>query len=116
MKKILISMIGLMVLAGCAYDYYAGGVKYVQDGEDCIYYSGEYGRRYSSDISSLDADKRIVYRNTRCADLFASDNAGRVTAPARQVLSRATVSSSCDTCCAGCKPVSTRKYVLVPAN
>jgi len=81
-------MIALAGLAGCTYyDYYKGGVRYTQDGDDCVYYAGEYGRRYSRDVRSLDDNKRIVYRNTRCEDLFAEDNGGRVSVPGRKILS-----------------------------
>ena len=93
MKKFLISVIALAALAGCAYDYYKGGVKYTQDGDDCIYYADEYGRNYSSDVRGLNDKKRIVYRHTRCEDLFARDNGGRVPVAARKVLSSAAVAA-----------------------
>ena len=46
LKKILMSVIALTSLVGCGayYDYYKGGVRYTQDGDDCIYYAGEYGK------------------------------------------------------------------------
>ena len=48
MKKTLFVLFGLVVLAGCSsYDYYKGDVRYVQDGEDCIFTSAEAGYRYS---------------------------------------------------------------------
>jgi len=88
MKKLLISVIALAGLSGCTYyDYYKGGVRYTQDGDDCVYYAGEYGRRYSRDVRSLDDNKRIVYRNTRCEDLFAEDNGGVVPVSGRKILS-----------------------------
>lgn len=93
MKKFLISVIALAGLAGCAYDYYKGDVRYTQDGDDCIYYADEYGRNYSSDVRGLDDKKRIVYRHTRCEDLFARDNGGRVPVAARKVLSTAAVAA-----------------------
>ena len=125
MKKTLLSMIALAALAGCtSYDYYEGGVKYVQDGRDCIYYSGEYGSRFSSDIDRLDTNKRIVYRNTQCADLYARDNFGAAPRQDRVILAPAAVESvytPCNTC--GCtaamgqpKPISRSKYVIVPAK
>ncbi|MCR4917694.1 MAG: hypothetical protein K5912_01990 [Alphaproteobacteria bacterium] len=87
MRKLLISVIALAGLSGCTYyDYYKGGVRYTQDGADCVYYSGEYARHYSYDINGIDGNKRIVYRNTRCEDLFARDNGGRAPRPDRQVL------------------------------
>lgn len=91
MKKTLVALFGLAVLSGCAgyYDYYKGGVRYTQDGEDCVFYSAESGRRYSEDIRSLDADKKIVYRNTDCRDLYVRDNANVASYNARQVLAPA---------------------------
>ncbi len=75
MNKILISVLTLVSLAGCAgrYDYYTGDVRYVQDGADCVYYIDETGNDYSSDIRHLDIEKKIVYRNTMCRDLYARD-------------------------------------------
>ena len=111
MKKVLFSVIALAALAGCAYDYYRGGVRYVQDGDDCIYYYGEYGSHYSHDIRTVDTDKRVVYRITNCADLFARDNGGITPRPNRAVLTRAAQPScGCDSCAK-----SATRYVVVPA-
>ena len=75
MNKILISVLTLVSLAGCAgrYDYYTGDVRYVQDGADCVYYIDETGNDYSSDIRQLNINKKIIYRNTMCRDLYARD-------------------------------------------
>ncbi|MBO4625903.1 MAG: hypothetical protein J5679_01335 [Alphaproteobacteria bacterium] len=114
MKKALFSVIALAALAGCAYDYYRGGVRYVQDGEDCVFYYGEYGAHYASDVRELDTDKRIVYRNTRCSELFARDNGGIAPRPQRAVLTRAAAAApSCG--CEKCAAKSTPRYVIVPA-
>ena len=53
MKKTVVALFGLAMLSGCAgyYDYYKGGVRYTQDGEDCIFYAAERGRHYSEDIA-----------------------------------------------------------------
>lgn len=112
MKKFLFLSVALAAVAGCAYDYYRGGVRYVQDGDDCVYYYGEYGSHYTSDIRTVDTDKRIVYRNTNCADLFARDNGGIAPRPNRAVLTRAAqpASCGCDTCAK-----SAPRYVIVPA-
>lgn len=117
MKKVLFSVIAVVALAGCAsyYDYYKGGVRYTQDGEDCIYYAGQQGRHYSSDIRDIDSTKKVVYRNTRCSDLFAADNFGTAPRPSRQVLAPAakTVAApacGCKTC--GVQPVSRRYYIV----
>ncbi|MBQ9540500.1 MAG: hypothetical protein IJU89_03690 [Alphaproteobacteria bacterium] len=90
MKKIL-ALVALVALAGCSdyYDYYKGGVRYTQDGADCIYYSGENARHYSRDVNSADLDKKIVYRNTQCADLYARDMAGQEARQERRVLTPA---------------------------
>lgn len=124
MNKILISVLTVSALAGCTnyYDYYKGGVTYTQDGEDCIYYIGENGRHFSSDIRNLDANKKIVYRNTRCADLYARDNFGMAPRTDRQILAPAAQyvevpvqasSCGCNKTCGVSQAVSRRKYVLV---
>lgn len=90
MKKVLALGV-LIALAGCSgyYDYYKGDVRYTQDGEDCVYSSGEYARHYSRDVNAADLDKKIVYRNTRCADLYARDVAGQEPRRERRVLTPA---------------------------
>lgn len=118
MKKGLIAVISLVALAGCGeyYDYYKGGIRYTQDGADCIYYAGENGYKYSADIRSLDNNKKIVYRNTRCADLYARDNFGMTPRADRQILAPAaqpvTTSCGCNTCGMP-KPIARRKYIVV---
>lgn len=110
MKKTLFALFGLAALTGCSayYDYYKGGIRYTQDGEDCVFYSAERGRHYSDDIRSLDTDKKIVYRNTMCRDLYARDNIGTATRTERQVLTPV-VKKDC-----GCNKCNkTKKYVFV---
>ena len=110
MKKTLFALLGLTVLAGCAtyYDYYKGGVRYTQDGDDCVFYSAERGRRYSEDIRSLDTDKKIVYRNTKCRDLYLRDNAGMMSRTERSVLAPVAKSE-----CGCAKKCGKKKYVFV---
>ena len=133
MKKIL-ALVALVALAACggSYDYYKGGVRYVQDGADCIYSSGESAHKYSENVKSADLGKTIVYRNTQCADLYARDMAGqeprrerRVLTPAAQgfdmepvaeprpiVVNPAPVAKkSCG--CSKCVKKQTKKYVVV---
>lgn len=109
MKKTLFALLGLLVLAGCStYDYYKGGVRYTQDGEDCVFYSAERGRRYSEDIRSLDTDKKIVYRNTKCRDLYMRDTFGQVSRTERQVLTPVAKKE-----CGCAKKCGQKKYVFV---
>ena len=122
MKKVLVSVIALTGLAGCGayYDYYKGGVRYTQDGQDCIYYAGEYGRNFSQYVSGIDNGKKIVYRNTRCEDLYARDTFGLPQRNERQVLAPAAQEVSCQSCnacntCSNAQPVLKRRYVIVPA-
>ena len=109
MKNILISLFGLAILTGCAsyYDYYKGGVRYTQDGDDCVFYYAERGRHFSDKIRSLDTDKKVVYRNTKCSDLYLRDNAGQPARHDRKIIVPA-AKSDC-----GCKTCSTKKYVIV---
>lgn len=119
MKKGLIAVVSLIALAGCGeyYDYYAGGVRYTQDGADCIYYSAEKGNNYSNDIQNLNGDKKIVYRNTRCADLYAHDNFNTAPRADRQILTpvaQPVVTQSCGcNSCGNTQSVPHRKYVIV---
>lgn len=114
MKKTLFVLFGLAVLAGCSsYDYYQGDVRYVQDGEDCIFYSTESGRHYSNDISDIDTDKEIVYRNTFCRDLYMRDTTGFASRTERQVLAPVAAERTEPKCnkCNSC--VKTKKYIFV---
>jgi len=97
MKKFLVSIISTIALAGCAYDYYAGDVKYVQDGKDCVYSFNETSDRYSADIRDLNASKKMIYRNTRCEDLFLRDHGGEIPMQSRRVLTRAPLATKVTT-------------------
>jgi hypothetical protein len=119
MKKILIYTVAMAGLAGCTYyDYYKGGIRYTQDGKDCVYYSDEYARHYSDKIDGIDGNKRIVYKNTKCADLFAHDNAGRTARNDRQVIVPAPTEDAtkpvkvADCGCCKVEPVSRRFYTI----
>ncbi len=121
MKKVLCSVIALGALVGCGgyYDYYKSGVRYTQDGADCVYYSGEYGRKYSNEIASLDDEKKIVYRNTRCEDLYLNDNLGQDARHDRRVFVPAARPAPCDGKCVRKKcggATLQRKYVIVSAD
>ncbi|MBO5740056.1 MAG: membrane lipoprotein lipid attachment site-containing protein [Alphaproteobacteria bacterium] len=116
MKKTLFALFGLVVLTGCStyFDYYKGGVRYTQDGEDCIFYAAERGRHYSDDIRSLNTDKKIVYRNTMCRDLYLRDNMGVASTNARQILVPAAATVSETPICSKCNKCATKKkYVFV---
>ncbi|MDR2413204.1 MAG: lipoprotein [Rickettsiales bacterium] len=117
MKKILISIFSLVVLAGCSsyYDYYKGGVRYTQDGTDCIYYSGEKGRRFSNEVRGMNSGKKIVYRNTICANLYEKDMAGQAPRVDRHILTPAAIETtpSCG-CKSSCGHAALkRRYVIV---
>ena len=105
MKKLLMSVIAMGTLAACSsYDYYKGDVRYVQDGDDCVYYTNEYARNYSDRIRGIDGSDRIVYKNTHCSDLFARDNANRTPRSNRVVIAPAAteVVPSCQKCGGDC--------------
>lgn len=107
MKKILVSVLTLGALSGCAgyYDYYKSGVRYTQDGDDCIFYSAERGRHFNDRIRSLDTDKKIVYSNTKCETLYSHDMTGQLPRHDRKIV----VPAPKKTC--GCK--KNCKYVKV---
>jgi uncharacterized protein with PIN domain len=98
------------VITGCSYyDYYRGGVRYVQRGDNCVYYSEESSEEQFSDkVEEFDDENRVVYKNTRCEDLFARDNAGRMDRNKRHVLAPATVANRKP------KPVAVAKPVEKP--
>ncbi|MBQ1927747.1 MAG: hypothetical protein IJL21_02310 [Alphaproteobacteria bacterium] len=110
MQKILSFMIVAGVITGCSYyDYYRGGVRYVQRGDNCVYYSEESSEeQFSEKVEEFDDENRIVYKNTRCEDLFARDNAGRMDRNKRHVLAPATVANRKP------KPVAVAKPVEKP--
>jgi hypothetical protein len=134
MKKIL-ALGALIALTACSnyYDYYKGDVRYVQYGDDCIYSSGEYSRKYSNRVDAADLDKRIVYRNTSCADLYARDMMGQEPRHERRVLTPAadvawpepevvvepqpivvkTTKKSCGCSKCSAKKTTKKKYVVV---
>lgn len=88
MKKVLMSVLALVALSGCAnyYDYYKSGVRYTQDGDDCIFYSAERGRYFSDEIRALDADKKIVYKNIKCETLYGRDMIGQMPRHDRKIV------------------------------
>ena len=63
---------------------------------------------YSKDIRSLDMDKKIIYENTMCQDLYLRDNIDIKTHLERRVL-KPVANKSC-----GCsKKCGQKKYVFV---
>ena len=119
MKKLLVYTIAMAGLAGCTYyDYYKGGVRYTQDGKDCIYYSDEYARHYSDSVDGIDGNNRIVYKNTKCSDLFARDHAGRTERADRKVIVPAATEVAtkpakiADCGCCRAEPISRRFYTI----
>ena len=120
MKKLVLVALGMGLLAGCAgYDYYKTGIRYYQDGEDCIYYSRESGKKFDADIRSLREGKRIVYRNTRCSDLYMKDTFGYDERNDRRAIVPVSVeekpapSCGCSKC--GKKTFLKNKYIIIPA-
>lgn len=111
MRKILSFMVVAVVFAGCSYyDYYKGGVRYVQRGDNCVYYSEESSEEQFSDkVEEFDDENRIVYKNTRCEDLFVRDNAGRMDRNSRHVLVPAKVANHKPKPVAVAKPVVAEK-------
>ena len=119
MKKAILSLLGLTLLAGCSgYDYYDANVNYRQKGEDCVYYFDESGEKFNQDIRSLKDSKKIVYRNTQCSDLYMQDTFGAERNDRKAILPVFTEEKnvkpcSCNKC--GKKKVLKNRYVIVPA-
>lgn len=119
MKKAILSVLGLTLLAGCSgYDYYKTNVDYYQDGEDCVYYFTEKGKKFDNEIRNLKDDKKIVYRNTRCSDLYKSDTFSTERNDRKAIVPVFTEEEPAPKCgCSKCnkKKVLKNKYVIVPA-
>lgn len=97
MKKVLISTILVMALTGCAHDYYDGRVTYTQDDSDCVYNIDENGGMHNRHSKQFNESKQIVYRNTSCADLYATDTANSAREPERKIIEARDVSEKpCD--------------------
>lgn len=108
MKKTLIALFGFVLAAGCSsYEYYRGDVRYVQDGTDCVFTSVEQGDHYSADIRTLDIDKEIVYRHTKCRDLYFRDNMHQAARTERQILKPVEKKNL------GCKKNAKKTYVFI---
>lgn len=114
MKKIALSVLGLTLLAGCSgYDYYETNVRYYQDGEDCVYYHDEDGQRFNKEIRSLKGDKKVVYRNVRCEDLYMQDTFGYAERNDRKAIVPVNPAPKCGCNKCGKAPVLKNRYVVV---
>lgn len=123
MKKVVLSVLGLGLLAACSgYDYYETDVRYRQKGNDCVYYYSEEGEKFNSEIRALEDAKKIVYKNTRCEDLYAKDTYG-YTKRDRNAILPARVEDEAPTAvapkcgCSACAKKQTLKarYIIVPS-
>ena len=124
MKKVILSVLGLALLAGCSgYDYYKTDVRYRQKGKDCVYYYNEKGKKFNEDIRSLKDAKKVVYRNVRCEDLYGKDTYGYTERNDRKAIIPAyieekpavTTAPSCGCSKCGKRQVLKNRYVIVPA-
>ena len=120
MNKVLLSILGLTLIAGCSgYDYYKTDLRYRQDGKDCIYYYNEKGDKFNNEIRSLKDAKKIVYRNTRCEDLYNGDTFGferndrKAIVPVFAEEKMAEPKCGCMAC--GKKRTLNKRYVIVPS-
>lgn len=117
MKKVILSILGLALVAACSgYDYYKTDVRYRQDGNDCIYYFGEKGKKFNEDIRSVKDAKKVVYRNTRCADLYADDIFNTERNDRKAIVPAYTEPKTANKCgCSKCgkKQVLKNRYIIV---
>lgn len=111
MKKTILSLLGLAVVAGCSgYDYYKTDVRYRQSGKDCIYYFGEKGKKFNEDIRSLKDAKQIVYRNTQCSDLYGNDTFNYERNDRKAIIPVYVEQKSSNTGC-GCSKCNKKRFV-----
>ena len=120
MKKVILSVLGLALVAGCSgYDYYKTDVRYRQKGDDCVYYYSEDGKKFSNEIRDLKDAKKIVYKNTSCADLYGKDSfdymqrTRNAILPARVEEEMPAPKCGCQACAK--KQVLKSRYVIVPS-
>ena len=118
MKKVILSVLGLTLLAACSgYDYYKTDVRYRQEGNNCVYYYGEKGNKFSEDIRSLKDAKKIVYRNVRCQDLYMDDTFGAERNDRKAIVPVYVEPKNTSKCgCSKCskKRVVKNRYIIVP--
>lgn len=119
MKKVILSIFGLALIAGCSgYDYYKTDLRYRQEGKDCVYYYNEKGNKFNSEIRSLKDAKKIVYRNTNCSDLYNDDTFGFERNDRKAIVPVFTETKSANRCgCTKCgkKQSLKNRYVIVPS-
>ena len=120
MKKVILSVLGLTLIAGCSgYDYYKTDVRYRQDGDDCVYYYNEKGKKFNSEIRNLKDAQKIVYKNTSCEALYGKDSYGyaqrdrKAILPARVEDEMPAPKCGCQVCAK--KQVLKNRYVIVPS-
>jgi hypothetical protein len=77
MNKFIFAFAAVAVLAGCSHTHYAKSERYVQDGNDCIVRTSEYGIVSKKNI---DDKNRIVHPNTACVELMKSADAAEASA------------------------------------
>ena len=119
MNKVVLSVLGLTLIAGCSgYDYYKTDLRYRQDGKDCIYYYNEKGQKFNEEIRDLKDAKKVVYRNTRCEDLYNDDTFGFERNDRKAIVPVFTEEKAAPKCgCARCgrKQTLKNRYVIVPS-
>ncbi|MCQ2568115.1 MAG: hypothetical protein MJ163_00755 [Alphaproteobacteria bacterium] len=120
MNKFVLSMLGLTLIAGCSgYDYYKTDLRYRQDGKDCIYYYNEKGDKFNNEIRSLKDAKKIVYRNTRCEDLYNGDTFGFERNDRKAIIpvfnEEKPVEQNCGCVSCGKKRTLNKRYIIVPS-
>ena len=121
MKKVILSVLGLTLIAGCSgYDYYKTNVRYRQKGNDCIYYYSEKGKEFNDEIRNLKDAKQVVYKNVKCEDLYGKDSFGytqrtrNAIVPAR-VEEEAPAAPKCGCSVCAKKQVLKSRYIIVPS-
>jgi len=123
MKKVLLSVLALALVAGCSgYDYYKTNVRYRQKGKDCIYYYDEKGKEFNGEIRNLKDAKQVVYRNVKCEDLYGKDSYGytqrtrNAIVPARveeEAPAVAAPACGCNKCAK--RQVLKNRYIIIPS-
>jgi len=72
MKKTILAFAAVAMLGGCAHTYYSNSEKYIQDYNDCVVKTNEYGVLNKTNTGGKN---RVVYPNTTCAEVIANKSA-----------------------------------------
>ncbi|MCL2748657.1 MAG: membrane lipoprotein lipid attachment site-containing protein [Alphaproteobacteria bacterium] len=95
MKKSILALSVIALLAGCSHTHYSKSEKYVQSYDDCVVTTSEYGVVAKKNVNEK---SRTVHPNTACAELTAKPATKTVySEPTVRTVKRVYLRSGCPT-------------------